>query len=116
MGDTSKRLRRKRRQQAIQRGRARTAALSAAERSAIARTAAEARWRSAQAKLGPEEIGDVLFEPEDTQIRLTIAEQRDQTTWTMEGAQAVIQYLRRWIRERRQRQRVQDVPLPSSDN
>jgi hypothetical protein len=30
-------------------------------------------------------------------IRLTIAEQQDQTTWSVEGAQAAVAYLQRWL-------------------
>jgi hypothetical protein len=112
MGQRRKQVPRKvRTRRALHGGRGRASRLSAEERSAIARLGAEARWRG-QRRLGPEEFGDVLFEPEDTQIRLTMTEPQEPKTWTREDVEAVQRYLRRWQRERRQRQRERDVPLP----
>lgn len=87
-------------------GYARAAALTPAERSAIARLGAQTRWQGGdaaarqrqKAMLAAEEIGDLWVAPEGTRLRLVIAQQQDATYLTEAGVQVLQQYLRRWRR------------------
>lgn len=54
------------------------------------------------------QIGNVTFLPDGPLLRLAIDDQRDQTTWTVAGVEAVMAYLRAW-------RETQAPPLPSHD-
>lgn len=112
------RIKHRRRYRATRRagGLARSAKLTEAERTAAAQKAAQARWHSPAQQphpaVEPAEFGDLLCTPVEDRMRLTIAEQQPETMLTAAGVEAVMRYWRKWLRERRQRQREQDVPLP----